>query len=57
MRLDIAKPAASSAAELILCPVDRRSIVWLIARSFLVSAFAVMVAAVFVLITVMSLSL
>jgi hypothetical protein len=33
-------------------PVDKRSIAWLIARSFLVRALAVKVAAVFVLITV-----
>jgi hypothetical protein len=53
IRLEIAKPAASSAAEFILWPVESRSIVWLIARSFFESAFAVTVAAVFVLITVM----
>jgi uncharacterized membrane protein len=48
----MASPAASSLAELILCPVDSRSIAWLIARSFFVSALAVIVAAVFVLIAV-----
>jgi hypothetical protein len=54
MRLEIARPAASSPAELILWPVDRRSIAWLIARSFFERALAVIVAAVFVLITVIS---
>jgi hypothetical protein len=48
----IASPAASSAAELILSPVDRRSIAVDIARSFLVIALDASVALTFVLITV-----
>jgi hypothetical protein len=52
MRLEMARPAASSDAEFIRWPVESRSIAWLIARSFFESAFAVTVAAVFVLITV-----
>jgi hypothetical protein len=50
--LEMARPAASSPAELILWPVESRSIAWLIARSFFVSALAVKLAALFVLITV-----
>jgi hypothetical protein len=56
IRLEIANPAASSPAELILSPVDRRSIAVAIVRSFFVSALAVIVAAVLVLITVIVLS-
>jgi hypothetical protein len=56
IRLEIANPAASSPAELILSPVDRRSIAVAIERSFFVSELAVIVAAVLVLITVIVLS-
>jgi hypothetical protein len=52
MRLEIAKPAASSPALLILLPVDKRSIASFIALSFLANEFAAMTADVFVLITV-----
>ncbi len=50
----MANPAASSAAELILSPVDRRSMAVVIARSFLVIAFDASVALTFVLITVIA---
>jgi hypothetical protein len=56
IRVSIASPAASSLAELILLPVDKRSMVRSIARSFVFIELAVTVAAVFVLITVMFLS-
>jgi len=51
-REDIASPAASSVAELILTPEDSRSMAWLITRWFWVKAFAVNVAAILVLIVV-----
>jgi hypothetical protein len=56
MRLEIARPAASSPAVFILKPVDSRSIAVAMERSFLVSAFAAIVAALLVLITVIVLS-
>jgi hypothetical protein len=50
----MARPAASSLAELILLPVDRRSMLVSIARALDFIELAVIVAAMFVLITVMS---
>jgi hypothetical protein len=47
---EIARPAASSLAELMRTPVDSLSIVWLMVRSFLVIAFAAIFADIFVLI-------
>jgi hypothetical protein len=47
---DIAKPAASSFAELMRMPVDKRSIVELIERSLRVIALDAMFADMFVLI-------
>jgi hypothetical protein len=52
----MARPAASSLAELILCPVARRSIVLDIVRAFSLIALAVMTAEMFVLITVIFVS-
>jgi hypothetical protein len=49
---DMASPAASSAAELILTPEDNRSIAWLMIRWFFASALAVRVAAMLVFILV-----
>ena len=50
----MARPAASSLAELILLPVDKRSMLVSIARALVFIELAVIVAAMFVLITVMS---
>ena len=47
----MAKPAASSAAELMRLPVDNRSMIPFIARSFLFNELAVTIAAEFELIT------
>jgi hypothetical protein len=52
----MAKPAASSAAELMRLPVDKRSIVLVIARSFWLIELAVNIAAEFELITVILVS-
>jgi hypothetical protein len=48
----MARPAASSLAELILLPVDRRSMLVSIARALVFIELAVIVAAMFVLMTV-----
>ena len=45
---EIARPAASSAAELILSPVASRSIAWFIARSFFMRAWLATVALILV---------
>jgi hypothetical protein len=56
IRVEIARPAASSFAELMRRPVDRRSIEVAIARSLVPIAFRAIVAPMFVFITVIRVS-